>query len=151
MQNEIAVRIYENKKYGSTFAKGKYHSAVFNATAQVKSPQAKYLLDFFEFDNWQHQAVTDNDMEILDCAKVIMKNHALVSWVVRYDPITKKKLKVNGLAVFNLKENQIQIVMNDEEINLDQNWILSVKACKHVMDKNSPQMLATNAELDKSW
>ena len=31
MQKEIAVRLYQNAKYGTTYAKGVRHQALFNA------------------------------------------------------------------------------------------------------------------------
>ena len=42
----IAIRLFENKVYGSTYGQGLRRSAVFNATAEVTEPYAKYLLDF---------------------------------------------------------------------------------------------------------
>jgi hypothetical protein len=33
MQKEIAIRLFQNAKYGTTYAKGVRHQALFNATA----------------------------------------------------------------------------------------------------------------------
>jgi hypothetical protein len=35
---EIAVRLYENNAYGTTFGKGMYRRALFNGTIDAKSP-----------------------------------------------------------------------------------------------------------------
>jgi hypothetical protein len=48
----IAIRLFENQKFGTTYGKGLRRSAVFNATAEVDEPYAKYLLDFEEGRVW---------------------------------------------------------------------------------------------------
>ena len=48
---EIAVRLYENKKYGTTYGKGLFHSAVFNGSADVLGSNTKYLLDYYPYPN----------------------------------------------------------------------------------------------------
>ena len=52
MEKEIAVRLFENKKLGTTYGRGLYRSAVFNASAEIKDPHVKYLLDFYQFERW---------------------------------------------------------------------------------------------------
>ena len=49
MEKSIAVRFYENKRYGSTYGKGLFHKAVFNATADLQEPRVKYLLDLIQY------------------------------------------------------------------------------------------------------
>ena len=64
MQNEIAVRLYQNAKYGTTHGKGVRHHALFNATEDVKHPKVKYLLDFYTYAHWEF-LTKDNQLEII--------------------------------------------------------------------------------------
>ena len=52
--NEIAVRLYDNPFYGTTHGKGLYRKAIFNGTADITAPSAKYLLDFESVEGWAH-------------------------------------------------------------------------------------------------
>lgn len=147
MQNEIAVRLYENNKYGSTYGKGLYHHAVFNGTADIKHPKAKYLLDFYSYDHWEVQAKTDEQMEVVQIVSETANKNILVSWVLRYDAITKQKAHVMGFCTLDLATSALQLVISDDAMDIGAAWKLSVKPCKLVRDKNAPQLLATNAEL----
>ena len=62
MDKEIAVRFYENKRYGNTYGKGLFHKAVFNATADLQQPRAKYLLDMVCFKDWINTAKSDTEI-----------------------------------------------------------------------------------------
>ena len=62
MEKAIAVRLFENKKNGSTYGKGLYRSAIFNASAELRDPHVKYLLDFYAIDRWQPELGTANFM-----------------------------------------------------------------------------------------
>mgnify|MGYP000896164313 CR=1 FL=1 len=72
----IAVRFYENKRLGKTYGKGMYHKAVFNATADVQLPKAKYLLDMYDYNDWINTAKTDADMEALGVAEDFIAGNA---------------------------------------------------------------------------
>ena len=152
---EIAVRIYDNAKYGTTYGKGLRHSAVFNAAADVKAPNAKYLLDFYQFDRWEHTAKSDNDMETLAIVREIVRPAALTdtlaSWVVRYDSATKTKTNVLGYATLDLNTNAVDLLVLDEALDLQQRWKLNAKRCKAGRGTNSPTLLATNAEDLALW
>jgi hypothetical protein len=152
---EIAVRIYANEKFGTTYGKGLRHSAVFNAAADVKSPNAKYLLDFHTMERWEHTAKSDNDMETLAIVRENVKPNAiadtLASWVVRYDAATKTKTSVMGYATLDLSTNAVDLVVLDTDKDLQQQWKLKAKSCKTVVGKNSPTLLATNAEDLALW
>ena len=41
MEKEIAVRLFENKKLATTYGRGLYRTAVFNASAEIKDPHVK--------------------------------------------------------------------------------------------------------------
>ena len=147
-QPEIAVRLYENAKYGTTYAKGLYHSAVFNASADILSPSVKYLLDFYTMDRWQHTARSDEQMEILNTAREELSNaDALYSWIARYDCQAKTKTWVYGLACLDLHTKQLKLVIEDKDIGLYEGWLLTAKACRTVYGKKAPTLLATNADL----
>jgi hypothetical protein len=152
---EIAVRIYANDKFGTTHGKGLRHSAVFNAAADIKTPNAKYLLDFYTMDRWEHTAKSNTDMEALSIVRENIKPSAitdtLASWVVRYDPTTKTKTAVMGFATLDLSTNAVDLVVLDTELDLQQRWKLKAKSCKTRVGKNSPTLLATNAEDLALW
>lgn len=147
MQTEIAVRLYENPKYGNTYGKGLYHQALFNASADIQTPKVKYLLDYLPFDRWQHSAVTDDEMDALEIVREQANTNLLVSWIVRYDPVSKIKTAVTGFSTFNLANHQLQLALIDDASGISENWQLVAKTCKSRHNKNSPQLLATNAQL----
>lgn len=146
-EKEIAIRFYENAKFGDTYAKGKRHSAVFNAAADLHHPNAKYLLDFYSFEHWQHTARTDDDMGILEIVSENVNDDVLVSWVVRQDPITKSKQRVTGFCTLDMKIKACTLLIHDEDGGVVEIWKLPTKQCKRVVGKNSPTLLATNADL----
>jgi ribosomal protein S8 len=86
---EIAVRLYENKKYGTTYGKGLFHSAVFNGSADVLGSNTKYLLDYYPYERFEHTARTDEQMEVLRELGAVKSSNLLFSWVVQYNPATK--------------------------------------------------------------
>ena len=64
MEKEIAVRLYQNAKYGTIYGKGLRHQALFNATADIKEPKVKYLLDFYTYEHWEFLAKS-NQLDIV--------------------------------------------------------------------------------------
>ena len=146
MEKEIAVRLFENKKLGTTYGKGLYRLAVFNASAEIKDPHVKYLLDFYQFDRWQHPANTDKQIVILNQINDSCSADDLTSWVTRYNPATKEKTLVEGVAIFDNKANTLRVAVIDPESGIDDLWVLPVKVCS-VTRSNSPSLIATNTEL----
>ena len=143
---EIAVRLYENKKFGTTYGKGAYHSAVFNASADVLGMNEKYLLDYYPFEKFEHLARTEEQMEVLREIGQVKTQDVLFSWVVHYNPATKQKTPVYGFSLFNMKDNELGLLVvndNDEQ----QQWQLTAKPCRKDTGKYSPTLLATNADL----
>jgi len=145
-KNEIAIRLYENKKFGTTYGKGLYHSAVFNASADLLGQKTKYLMDFHSFDRWQHTARTDEQMEILELVEEKTNADTLVSWVVRYDMVSKTKTPVLGYATVDLNTHDLEVVIVDPDVGVQSRWQLSAKPCRERSWVNSPSFLATNAE-----
>lgn len=149
MEKEIAVRLFENKKLGTTYGRGLYRTAVFNASAEIKDPHVKYLLDFYQYDRWQHTATTDNQITVLNQINESCSADDLTSWITRYNSATKEKTLVDGVAIFDSKTNTLRVVVSDPESGIEDSWVLPVKACI-VTRTNSPSLIATNTEL-ASW
>ena len=147
---EIAVRLYENKTFGTTYGKGQYRSAVFNATADVMGHNTKYLLDYHQFDKFEHMARTDEQLEVLRDLGSVRTNDFLFSWVLSYDATTKCKTPVYGYSVINLKDNTLGLFVAEEGAEPTE-WMLTAKPCKTTQGKNSPTLLATNAQTLSRW
>ena len=146
---EIAVRLYENPLYGTTHGKGLYRSAVFNGTADITTPSAKYLLDFECIKHWAHRSKNENDDIMCQHVNSVGHSDLLASWIVRYDPISKAKVRVNGFCSIDLQTYKLELLIDDTSGEVVDTWKLDVKPCKAVLGKKSPQLLATNAELNK--
>ena len=146
MEKEIAVRMFENKKLGTTYAKGLYRTAVFNASVELRDPHIKYLLDFYEYERWQHSACSDQQISTLSALQGQCSASDLVSWVVRYDPNTKSKTPVDGAAILDLSTDTLSIVINDELHEVCQAWKLQTRACA-TQHAKAPTLIATNTEL----
>jgi len=145
---EIAIRIYQNDKHGSTYAKGKRHSVIFNASADIKDPKVKYLLDFQPYDTWQHTARSDEQMEILKNLPPIAKTSTLLSWVQRYNVATKEKTMVYGVCLLEMTNNSIELLVVDNESGIRCAWELPTKQCRQLGKGPTPLLLATNSDLD---
>ena len=146
MEKEIAVRLFENKKLGTTYGRGLYRTAVFNASAEIKDPHVKYLLDFYQYDRWQHTATTDNQITVLNQINESCSADDLTSWITRYNSATKEKTLVDGVAIFDSKTNTLRVVVSDPVSGVEDSWVLPVKVCS-VTRSNSPSLIATNTEL----
>jgi len=146
MEKKIAVRLFENKALGTTFGKGQYRSAIFNASAEIKEPHTKYLLDFYPFAKWELSANSDQQIAILNDVAQSCSPRDLVSWVVRYNPITKEKIQVYGVAICDLDSNNLMLAITDTDIGIEDVWQLPLKPCCQTHEK-SPTLLATNGEL----
>ena len=133
-QREIAVRLYNNKKYGTTQGKGVYNKAVYNANVELRKPVAKYLLDFYSFDDWANKAKTDEQVMIHNEMAEMgfgSEKDALFSWVLHYDPLTKAKVSVSGVAVFNADATFLRLVIDDAVSGLSETWMLETVKCKN--------------------
>lgn len=146
MEKEIAVRMFENKKLGTTYGKGQYRTAIFNASAELRAPHVKYLFDFHEFERWIHSARNDQQLATLHAVTAECAPTDLVSWVVRYDPVTKTKTPVAGVAILDLASDTLKVLIDDDEVGVNQGWLLQTRACL-VKHNKSPTLIATNTEL----
>ena len=149
MQKEIAVRLFHNAKYGTTYAKGVRHQALFNATADIKQPKVKYVLDFYTYEHWEFLA-KEHQLEIVNQVCGEVSKDSLVSWIVRYDLSTKTKTPVYGFSTLDMKTNELILCVLDGEAGVEESWKLTAKPCRAVSGKNVAELLATNSEL-ASW
>ncbi len=145
-QIEIAARLYDNQSYGSTYGRGLYRRAVFNGTIDVKSPRVKYLVDFYDYEDWSNLAKNDEQMVILEAIPNTKK--MLFSWVYRYDSPSKTKTLVHGVVRLDLTTMDLDVLICDEPAGVAERWYITAKPCKSsTIGSKSPQLLATNAEL----
>jgi len=106
MQKEIAVRLFQNAKYGTTYAKGVRHQALFNATADIKNPKVKYLLDFYTYEHWEFLA-KEHQLDIINQVRNEVNKDSLVSWILRYDTESKSKTTVYGFSTLDMRTNEL--------------------------------------------
>ena len=144
MQKEIAVRLFQNIKYGAPQAKGVRHQALFNATADIKNPKVKYVLDFYTYEHWEFLA-KENQLEIVNQVRNEVDKDTLVSWIVRYDTDTKVKTPVYGFSTIDMRTNELILCVLDEQV--EESWKLTAKPCRAIAGKKIADLLATNSEL----
>jgi len=148
-QSEIAVRLYDNNAYGTTYGKGLYRKAIYNGTIDAKSEGIKYLVDLYIYAEWANMAKTDEQIEIL--ANVEAQSNALYSWVKHYDENTKDKITVPGMCRLNTESMTMYVFICDEAHGMTDTWELTTKHCRQSRAGiKTPQLLATNADL-RSW
>jgi len=145
-QTELALRLYENSTYGSTYGKGLFRRALFNGSIDIKSPLVKYVIDLFNYDDWCNIAKTHAQIEII--TEVAQQADTLYTWINRYNTSTKQKTLVSGFCSFDCESKDINVMIIDPECNIEGVWKISAKPCQ--TNKNglrAPQFLATNADL----
>ena len=145
-QTELAVRLYENSTYGTTYGKGLFRRALFNGSIDIKSPQVKYVIDLFNYDDWCNIAKTHAQIEII--TGVPQQADTLYTWINRYNTSTKQKTLVSGFCSFDCESKDINVMNIDPECNIEGVWKISAKPCQ--TNRNglrAPQFLAPNADL----
>ena len=145
-QTELAVRLYENSTYGTTYGKGLFRRALFNGSIDIKSPTVNYVIDFFNYDDWCNIAKTDLQIQVIN--GIPSASDTLYSWVNRYDRETKQKTLVTGYCSFKCDSKELAIMIIDPDFNIEDKWTISAKPCQaNRSGKRAPQFLATNADL----
>lgn len=145
---EIAVRLYDNNTYGTTYGRGLYRKAIYNGTVDAKHSNTKYLVDFYSYDDWANQAKTNDQMEIL--ANITPEADMLFSWVKHYDAETGAKTPITGLCQINLNTMSLSIAIMDQARDIENVWNLTARSCRQTQTgKRVPQLLATNADLQQ--
>jgi len=116
MEKKIAVRFYDNNKFGTTYAKGLYRKAVFNGTADLQQPNTKYLLDMLSYDDWENSAKTNEDMRALELAEDLIEARPKADWlcsfIKRFDS-NGNKSSVKGFCMFDLDTKQLILAIDD--------------------------------------
>ena len=145
----IAIRLFENNKYGTTYGKGLRRSAVYNATAEINEPYAKYLLDFESGPAWINHARTDEQLAI--CRRLVEQaeenDSVLWSWVKWYDKTSGEKEFVSGFAAYDMASEEIALHVHDAQRGITEQWLLPLRRCQATAGRNSPAFLATNHDL----
>jgi hypothetical protein len=145
-QQEIAVRLYDNKFYGTTYGKGLYRKAIYNGSIDMKNPSRKYVIDLFQYNDWSIQASTDEQVKITETVSKVPDT--IYSWIFLYDPTTKIKTPVYGCCVLDLNSNKMEILINSNGNENSVFWELEARPCKPTNDgRKVPQLLATNTDL----
>ena len=145
-QTKIAVRLYENQTYGTTYGKGLFRKALFNGSIDIKTPCTKYVIDLFNYDDWCNIAKTSEQMVII--RDVQQQDDTLFSWINRYDRTTKQKTLVSGFCSFDCDSKGMRIMILDPVVQIEDVWQISAKPCQtNTNGLRSPQLLATNADL----
>ena len=145
-QTEIAVRLYENQTYGTTYGKGFFRKALFNGSIDIKTPCTKYVIDLFNYDDWCNIAKTSEQMVIIH--DIPQQDDTLFSWINRYDRTTKQKTLVSGFCSFDCGSKDMRIMILDPVAQIEDVWQISAKPCQsNTNGLRSPQLLATNADL----
>jgi hypothetical protein len=149
IMRDIAVRGFVNEKCGTTFGKGLFRRAVFNGSVELGSPKEKYLVDYFEFNDWMHTAKSDSQMhavqELINSG-VDGNSEIYCSWVQHYDPLAKTKTKVEGFSVYAPQTQELYISIQDPEHDTNDDWTLPARLCK-TAGANKPVFIATNVDL----
>jgi hypothetical protein len=154
MEHKVAVRLYNNEKFGKTYGKSMYYDAIFNGTIDFVNERIKYLVDAVQFEKWQHSAKSDEDMRILrsliamyaeqsiDLTNSTESGNILCSWIKRFDSQMLKP-KINGVVSINLKTCQLHLVLLDGEKSIEFANAFKMSSCKET-DRNSPNFFASN-------
>ena len=148
-QIEIAVRLFDNNTYGTTYGKGLYRRAEFNGTIEAKTPAAKYLVDLYNYEDWCNRAKTNLQMTVL--RDIEYEKNKLYSLLQHYDPLTKSKRLAEGFMSMDINSLAMAIVICDECADFVGTWKIEAKPFKQAkINNSSPQILGTNADLS-SW
>lgn len=158
MEHKIAVRLYNNPKFGKTFGKGMYYDAIYNGTLDLPMQRIKYLVDLVQFDKWQHSAQTDADMDAVNTAMEIYaakgidiktstnSSNILCSYVKRFDSHMSKP-KISGLIAVDLRTCELNVVLVDDENDIAVHETFAMRPCREKTG-NSPDFFASNYDAD---
>ena len=149
---EITARLWENKLYGTTYAKGQFRKALYNGTLEISDPHTKYLVDFEDIEHWFHFAKSAIHVEMANRLSnpPVNESGVLMSWLYRYEG--GSKTPVSGYAALDTNYKRITIQIDDIDVGLAEHWELPVRSCiARMPGKSCPTMIATSlAELDST-
>jgi hypothetical protein len=148
---EITARLWENKLYGTTYAKGLFRKALYNGTLELNDPYAKYLVDFEDIEHWFHFAKSPLHIEMANRLSKPPSNESgvLMSWLYRYEGGVKTA--ISGYAALDTNYRRITIQIDDIDLGISEHWELPIRSCiARTPGKSCPSMIATTlAELDQ--
>lgn len=150
MQQKIAVRLYDNQRYGKSYGKNLFNKAPYAASAELSNPFAKYYLDFLPFIHWEHKARTPwqikhaNELQQHGFANA---DNLLFSWIIYVDKNTGSRLDIDGYAVMDLDSRDLHVEIFDQPRNINDEWDLVLAGCKTSNDPKKPVFLAANYDV----
>ena len=89
IERAIAVRLFINDKFNTTYGKSLFRKAIFNGMIELKDPKTKFLVDLYQYPKWE--ALAKNDMQ-MDTIRELANTDfpadesLLFSWIAHYDP-----------------------------------------------------------------
>lgn len=148
-EREIAVRLFINDKFNTTFGKSLFRKAIFNGTIELKNPKAKFLIDLYQYEKWEAMAKNDIQMEtIRELANIGIPTteEYLFSWIVHYEPISKEKTPVKGFLVYSPESHEIHVNIDSPQFHTQEQWDLRTHACK-ATGSGVPALIASTTDL----
>lgn len=148
-EREIAVRLFINNKFNTTYGKGLFRRAIFNGTIELRNPHTKFLIDLYQYPEWEALAKRDEQIDVirkLQDTDMPDAKEFVFSWIIHYDPLTKIKTPVKGFVVYDQDANELYVNINSLEFGTVEEWTLKVHVCKAV-GSNKPAVIATNVDL----
>ena len=145
----IAVRGFINDKLDTTSSRTLFRRALFNGSIELRDPNQKYLVDYFNYLQWELQAKSDKQLEIaneLRSKGFDKEPDYLFSWMLHYEPLSKTKTRVEGYSIYSSKTKELYVWINDVLNKTQDEWELNVAHCKAI-GKNKPVFIASNCEL----
>ncbi len=146
---EVAIRGFINEKFGSTYGKGLFRRALYTGSVELRDPKQKYLVDFYNYADWEFSAKSDAQIEVLkkiDQTDISTTPNIVMSWLIHYDPITKSKSAADGYCIYGQGTQEVHLNINDLERGICDEWTLNVQHCKNAGFKK-PVFIATNVDL----
>ena len=147
---EIAIRGFINEKFNTTHGKGLFRRAIYNGSVELHNPNQKYLVDFYDYEQFQHTARTSEQIHVLkqlDQCNVSTVPELVLSWVVHYEPLTKTKTPVDGYCIYLQSTGELHIEIVDDQNGTNDEWDLRAHHCKS-LGANKPVFIATNVDLN---
>lgn len=148
-ERQIAVRLFINDKFNTTFGKGLFRRAIYNGTIELKDPNTKFLVDLYRYEEWEAKAKSDIQMEIIRKiagTDIATTEGLLFSWIVHYDTDTKAKSATKGFLVYSPETNELAVNIDSPTFNTVEEWELRAHHCKATGSK-IPAVIASNMDL----
>ena len=145
----IAVRGFINDKLDTTSSRTLFRRALFNGSIELRDPNQKYLVDYFNYPQWELQAKSDRQLEIVNelrSKEFDQEPEFLFSWMLHYEPLSKTKTRVDGYSIYASNTKELYVWINDVINQTQDEWELNVAHCKAI-GKNKPVFVASNCEL----